>query len=440
MTSFKQLRLDGTTVKDLKFMNEKERYELAKKFVTSKIFGSRAKYLKWSEVTKQTAQFDDGYLAQHLVSLVTGEPGTEMHGKGSDLATGNEIKSGKRIDQKGGMEDSHILIRFGDKEKFDSFLDCPKCYITFFDFDLLFRPRFEIWRIEPKSQEVKSYFYFYWQDHIAGRHDDWGRRELNLRIYPDRSRIKFHKNFLRLKPRLIFLARDYRGDGTGKIEVFDPKEGKAPDIELIQGPVGKALQPLKMEHYMAKTKKGRVEQIKEFFKEMAVEHYYEMQYWNILTKQPLNTGFDNLSQHLVSLAVEVPGIGSNARGMDLLDGSEIKSANELGGIDRPRWNLGSKWNQMIEWPHLYLVRWDLSEIGKLRARVCEPSLEEFHELVATYRKDHPHSPNMQLHPVWGRKERERHLNIARNEGGRLDLKLILKVEETAAGDVSVVLD
>src|SRR5260221_4340942 len=52
-----------------------ERIRLASELVTDLFLGTRDKLLKWVPFTGQSAQVDSGYIAQHLVSLVTGIPG-----------------------------------------------------------------------------------------------------------------------------------------------------------------------------------------------------------------------------------------------------------------------------------------------------------------------------------------------------------------------------
>ena len=48
--------------------------------------------LKWAKITGQSSQLDAGYIAQHLVSLLTGKRGIGWRGKGLDLEDGSEEK------------------------------------------------------------------------------------------------------------------------------------------------------------------------------------------------------------------------------------------------------------------------------------------------------------------------------------------------------------
>ena len=66
--------------------------------IQEQILDQRDKLRFWRNVTKQAAQIDTGYIAQHLISLITSIPGGGMRGKGDDLADGSEVKSANFID------------------------------------------------------------------------------------------------------------------------------------------------------------------------------------------------------------------------------------------------------------------------------------------------------------------------------------------------------
>ena len=44
------------------------------------------------------------------------------------------------------------------------------------------------------------------------------------------------------------------------------------------------------------------------------------------------------AQHVGSIVLQEPGQGFKGKGLDLADGSEVKSAAIVSGVDRPRWN------------------------------------------------------------------------------------------------------
>jgi hypothetical protein len=45
-----------------------------------------------------------------------------------------------------------------------------------------------------------------------------------------------------------------------------------------------------------------------------------------------------IAQHVALIVLQEPGQGFKGNGLDLSDGSEVKSAAILSGVDRPRWN------------------------------------------------------------------------------------------------------
>lgn len=53
--------------------------------------------VKWAALTGQSAQVDTGYIAQHVASIVLGEPGQGFRGKGDDLLDRTEVKSASAI-------------------------------------------------------------------------------------------------------------------------------------------------------------------------------------------------------------------------------------------------------------------------------------------------------------------------------------------------------
>lgn len=73
------------------------RQRLATKFLEEVVFGQMRQLLTWKTVTNQTAQLDSGYLAQQLVSVLSGVSGSGWRGKGDDLADGSEIKAANTI-------------------------------------------------------------------------------------------------------------------------------------------------------------------------------------------------------------------------------------------------------------------------------------------------------------------------------------------------------
>lgn len=60
--------------------------------------------------------------------------------------------------------------------------------------------------------------------------------------------------------------------------------------------------------------------------------------WSEVTGQSAQIDTGYIAQHLASLVLQTPGQGFKGKGVDLGDGSEVKSASIVSGVDRPRWN------------------------------------------------------------------------------------------------------
>jgi hypothetical protein len=77
--------------------------------------------------------------------------------------------------------------------------------------------------------------------------------------------------------------------------------------------------------------------------EQIVEARKRLHFWRSLTNQPAQVDSGYISQHLVSFITHLKGGGFRGKGLDLEDGSEVKSANFLDSEDArgavaPRWN------------------------------------------------------------------------------------------------------
>lgn len=84
----------------------------------------RIKASRWARVTRQTPQARMGYIGQHLVSVVTGYPGTGTGARGRDLLLSQdqyaEIKTCNRVDQLGTCGHCKAAVSSVEEE-------CPFC-------------------------------------------------------------------------------------------------------------------------------------------------------------------------------------------------------------------------------------------------------------------------------------------------------------------------
>jgi MamI-like restriction endonuclease len=172
---------------------------------------------------------------------------------------------------------------------------------------------------------------------------------------------------------------------------------------------------------------------KSFIENVVLAQYRQLTGWQEVTQQTSQIDSGYLGQHLVSLVSGTLGRGRGGRGkgFDLVDGSEIKVASTLGGIDVPRWNHSSFGNRArvdvyLEHPFVYFLLFDTTQQHQefpLRIRVwrVSPTTDPaFSNVVRTWAEGKS-SGNFQLHPPCWKDE-----SIATNRCGDLDLPLIFE--------------
>lgn len=78
--------------------------------------------------------------------------------------------------------------------------------------------------------------------------------------------------------------------------------------------------------------------LEDLFVDFFVHQWRVLLKWAALTGQSSQVDTGYISQHAASILLAEPGQGFKGKGLDLLDGSEVKSAAIISGVDRPRWN------------------------------------------------------------------------------------------------------
>lgn len=78
--------------------------------------------------------------------------------------------------------------------------------------------------------------------------------------------------------------------------------------------------------------------LEDLFVDFFVHQWRVLLKWAALTGQSSQVDTGYISQHAASVLLAEPGQGFRGKGLDLLDGSEVKSAAIISGVDRPRWN------------------------------------------------------------------------------------------------------
>lgn len=78
--------------------------------------------------------------------------------------------------------------------------------------------------------------------------------------------------------------------------------------------------------------------LEELFTDFFGDLHTTLQKWAALTGQSAQVDTGYIAQFIASIVLQEPGQGFRGKGDDLADGSEVKSAASISGVDRPRWN------------------------------------------------------------------------------------------------------
>jgi hypothetical protein len=186
---------------------------------------------------------------------------------------------------------------------------------------------------------------------------------------------------------------------------------------------------------------ARQELLGDLFTNMIGKSHLAMQKWAMVTGQSaqLDTGY--LAQFIASIMLQEPGQGFRGKGDDLADGSEVKSAANISGVDRPRWNhslgtlaedkkrvkknIKTKSEELLSSPFVFYLLIDRPSSSlrpvPLRIRAwCLNGQEDvaWQCLVKKFLKSRKKAKhNLQLHPPIGRDDDE-----VVNRLGNLDFK------------------
>lgn len=179
--------------------------------------------------------------------------------------------------------------------------------------------------------------------------------------------------------------------------------------------------------------------------EQILDQRDKLRFWKNLTKQAAQIDTGYIGQHLVSLVTSLPGGGMRGKGDDLIDGSEVKSANFLDSLDKkgaiaPRWNFSSNdlnsMNSYLNVPYIFLVSIDLNRDNFFRARAwkLDPQSHkmfkmrylEWMEKLGIPKLSSPKRPgvNFQLFPPRSKTDE----NFARHGNGRSNGFEPIKIE------------
>ena len=183
----------------------------------------------------------------------------------------------------------------------------------------------------------------------------------------------------------------------------------------------------------------RLALVKQFIESVILAQYRQLVQWQSVTGQSSQLDSGYLGQQLVSLLTGIPGVGRRGKGLDLADGSEVKAASSLSGIDVPRWNnqIGTapKRARYLGLPTIHFVLFDTMKAGEpipLRVRVWRVVPAEdpaFKAVIETWASS-ASSGNFQLHPpCW------KNSDVATNNAGNLSLPLMFSAQQKIIGDI-----
>ena len=171
---------------------------------------------------------------------------------------------------------------------------------------------------------------------------------------------------------------------------------------------------------------------KSFIEDAVIGQYRQLVRWQHITGQSAQIDSGYLGQHLVSLVSGKAGLGrgSRGKGADLRDGSEVKIASTLGGVDKPRWNNKLSTPEAVATylknPAIYFGLFDTVDKGqdfpvRVRVWIVEPAKDEvFCNVVMTWAGKRT-SGNFQLHPpCWSNSD------VATNQSGNVVLPLAFR--------------
>jgi MamI restriction endonuclease len=184
-------------------------------------------------------------------------------------------------------------------------------------------------------------------------------------------------------------------------------------------------------------------------KELFLDYHKLLLKWSKSTGQTSQLDSGYIAQHLISLLTGIHGSGMRGKGKDLSDGSEIKTASSVAGVDVPRWNhmIGGPASSVAErkkkiaefliHPQIYYVLFDTRKADKLvRVRIWKvtPAKDSaFRKVIENWDRLYPPpSYNFQLHPPV-----QKDVDVATNEAGNLKLPLMFESNENANGIMKV---
>ena len=171
----------------LKNLSDDQLQDQIKKLLIEQVIEQREKLHYFRDLTFQPAQIDTGYIAQHLVSLVTRIPGGGFRGKGDDLEDGSEVKSANFLDSMDarGAVAPRWNFTCNDIDQMEGFLKYPAIYVVSMDKNSDDNYRFRVWKLDPAKHTILTDRYKEWMEVLGYPKlsaDD--RKAVNFQLFP----------------------------------------------------------------------------------------------------------------------------------------------------------------------------------------------------------------------------------------------------------------
>lgn len=209
------------------------------------------------------------------------------------------------------------------------------------------------------------------------------------------------------------------------------------------------------------TVEQQTELLETLFAEFFGDLHTTLQKWAALTGQTAQVDTGYIAQFVASIVLREPGQGFRGKGDDVADGSEVKSAAIISGVDRPRWNHNMNtpdqdrkrakkgkelaYEEYLSSPYLFYLLADRSASDTSRPRAIRirgwliDAGEDtaWRDLLTTYQVQKAEGQyNLQLHPPVGYDD-----DIVVNTLGNLDFADVLvfdaRVKRDHVGTTSI---
>lgn len=192
------------------------------------------------------------------------------------------------------------------------------------------------------------------------------------------------------------------------------------------------------------TPQQRTRLLEALFVDFFGHQHVTLQKWAALTGQSAQVDTGYIAQFIASISLSEPGQGFRGKGDDLADGSEVKSAANISGVDTPRWNhnvgtpaddasrrakgIQTRSEEYLSLPYFFYLLVDrpssMQKPVPLRIRAwCVDAQRDdaWRSLIKTFvDKRIPAQYNLQLHPPVGGDD-----NLVANTLGNLDFTDVL---------------